>query len=77
MNRHALEQIGDQSGDGGIVLGGQFAGLAVEVEWDGDGDVLGFMHGRGETWGSPLSLWLKAGIFYARRSWVCGLGRRG
>ena len=43
--REPLEQIGNDSGDGAVILGGQMAGLAVELGADGYGDVLDFVHG--------------------------------
>lgn len=78
VNRQACEQIGDQRGDGGVVLGGQFAGLAIEVVVNRYGDVFGLAHGRVGAWASLL-LWLRAGIFLrkAKLCWVCGLGQGG
>lgn len=46
---HEAEQVSDEVGYGGVVLGGQRTGLAVEVAGDGYGDVFsgdaGFSHG--------------------------------
>jgi len=46
---HDAEQVSDEVGDGGVVLGGQRTSLAVEAGWDGHGDVFsgdtGTFHG--------------------------------
>jgi hypothetical protein len=43
----ALEQPGDDGGDGGVVFGGEVTRLAVDLRRDADGDVfdLSFCHG--------------------------------
>lgn len=41
----ALEEPGDDGGDGGVVFGGEMAGLAVDLRGDADGDVFDFAHG--------------------------------
>jgi len=41
----ALEQIDHHGGDGGVVLGSEPAGLAIEVIGDGYGDVSDVSHG--------------------------------
>jgi len=43
--RHTLEQIGHQSGYGGVHFGSELARLAVEFWGDGDGDIADFSHG--------------------------------
>lgn len=45
--RQSLDEVGDHGGDGGVVLGGETARLAVEVDGDGYGDVFDFSHGGG------------------------------
>jgi hypothetical protein len=42
--REGQEQEADHFGDGGVVLGGKTAGLAVEVVGDGYGDVADSLH---------------------------------
>jgi len=49
VNREPLDKVGDHVGDGGVVFGGEKAGLAVEVEGNDDGDVFELAHG----WVSP------------------------
>jgi hypothetical protein len=39
-----LEEVGDEGGDGGVVFGGQAAGLTVEIGGNCDGDVAGISH---------------------------------
>ena len=39
----AIEQVGDESGDRGVELGGEKTGSVVLLLGDGDGDVLAFV----------------------------------
>ena len=45
--RETLEEAGNDGGDGGVVFGGEVAGLTIDLWRDGDGDVADSGHWRG------------------------------